>query len=259
MQQQPLQQPPLQQPQRGSHIQERVGGGRAAAQTYTAPPTAPPPVTNGGLPYNDFGLSNGAQHSGAATYNVQYAPPASAPPDAAPNAPQSQPVTSPAPSMTRFAISNLHAGDELDMPPPAPAGAYLSATEEKNRLKAAMGQAPAPAQSSSQSAHTPANARVSQQATPHAGGQDWLSAEEEKKKLYEKAKADAERAQRKAANMSTGGSTKPSPKGSQVSCIFWVGYRQGAYEYCSSTLRRITRRLFRLGENRRVYGSRRHY
>lgn len=56
-----------------------------------------------------------------------------------------------------------------------------------------------------------------EQGTPPVGSQDWLSAEEEKKKLYEKAKADAERAQRKAANMSSGGSMKLSPKGSQVS------------------------------------------
>jgi len=96
---------------------------------------------------------------------------------------------------------------------------YLSATEEKNRLKASMGQPPAADQSSSQSSHAPAttNARPIEQGTPPVRGQDWLSAEEEKKRLYEKAKADAERAQRRAANMSSGGSTKPSPKGSQVS------------------------------------------
>jgi hypothetical protein len=227
---------PQQPPQQGYHIQQRVGGGRAAMQTYAAPPTAPPPMTNGGSSYNEFGLANGARPSNANTYNVpeqrassidyaHYAPPTSAPPNAAPNAPLSPPLTSAAPSVARFAISNLHAGDELDMPLPAPGagGSYPSATEEKNRLKAMMGQPPAPAQSSSQSSHALANARPIEQGTPPVGSQDWLSAEEEKKKLYEKAKADAERAQRRAANMSTGGSTKPSPKGGQVSQIFSVG------------------------------------
>jgi len=119
--------------------------------------------------------------------------------------------------MGRFAISNLHAGDDVDFPPPAPGagGSYLSADEEKRRLKATMGQPPV--QSSSQSPNTPATARTVEHGTPPVGSQDWLSAEEEKKRLYEKAKADAERAQRKAANMSSGGSTKISPKGSQVS------------------------------------------
>jgi hypothetical protein len=65
--------------------------------------------------------------------------------------------------------------------------------------------------------YAPATTRPLEKGTPPVGSQDWLSAEEEKKKLYEKAKADAERAQRRAANMSSGGSTKPSPKGSQVS------------------------------------------
>ena len=173
-------------------------------------------MTNGGSSYNEFGLANDARLSNANTYNVQYAPPTTAPPGAAPNAPLSAPVVSSPRSVGRFAISNLHAGDELDLPPPAPGEGlpYLSAVEEKNRLKATVGQPPAAAQSSSQpSSHAPANA----QGAPPVRGQDWLSAEEEKKKLYEKAKADAERAQRRAANMSTGGSTKPSPKGSQVS------------------------------------------
>lgn len=121
--------------------------------------------------------------------------------------------------MGRFAISNLHAGDELDLPPSAPGAGdlYLSAVEEKNRLKASMGQSSAHDQSSSQASYAPANARLMDQGSPPVGGQDWLSAEEEKKKLYEKAKADAERAQRKAANISSGASTKQSPKGSQVS------------------------------------------
>ncbi len=127
------------------------------------------------------------------------------------------------PSVGRFAISN-HAGDEVDFPPPAPGtgGSYLSADEEKNRLKATMGQ---PAQSSSQSSN--ATARPVEQGTPPVGSQDWLPAEEEKKRLYEKAKADAERAQRKAANMSSGGSTKLSPKGSQVSWMYRLVDVQG--------------------------------
>lgn len=216
MQQPPPQQPPPQ-PQLGYQISQRVGGGRATAQTYAAPPTAPPPITNGGPSYNEFGLANGTQPSNAHanTYNVQYSPPPSAPPAVAPNPPMSPPLTSSAPSVGRFAISNLHAGDELDLPPPAPvADMYLSAVEEKNRLKASMGQSSARDQSSSQASYAPANALPIDQGTPAL---DWLSAEEEKKKLYEKAKADAERAQRKAANMSSGGSTKPSPKASQVS------------------------------------------
>jgi hypothetical protein len=214
-----LPQQPQPQPQHGYHIQERVGGGRAISQTYAAPPTAPPPMTNGGSPYNEFGLTNGARPSNANTHSGQYAPPPSAPPSGAPSAPASPPATATTPSIGRFAISNLHAGDELDLPPPAPgaAGSYLSADEEKKRLKATMGQPPAPAQSSSQSLNTPATTRPLEKGTPPVGSQDWLSAEEEKKKLYEKAKADAERAQRRAANMSSGGSTKPSPKGSQVS------------------------------------------
>lgn len=221
MQQRPPQQPQPQ-PQHGYQIQERVGGGRAIAQTYTAPPTAPPPVTNGtnGRPsHNEFGLANGSRTSSVSTHNVLYAPPTSAPPSAAPSPPLSPPVTSSPPPIGRFAISNLHAGDELDLPPPAPGagGSYLSADEEKRRLKATMGQPPVPLQSSSQSSNAPATARSMEQGTPPVGSQDWLSAEEEKKKLYEKAKADAERAQRKAANMSSGGSMKLSPKGSQVS------------------------------------------
>jgi hypothetical protein len=212
----PQQSQPQPQPQHGYQIQERVGGGRA---TYSAPPTAPPPVTNGtnGRPsYNEFGLANGSRPSNANTQYVQYAPPTSAPPSSPPLSP---PVTSSPPSIGQFTISNLHAGDDVDFPPPAPSmgGSYLSADEEKNRLKATMGQPPVPVQSSSRTSNTPATARSVEQGTPPVGSKDWLSAEEEKKKLYEKAKADAERAQRKAANMSSGGSTKLSPKGSQVS------------------------------------------
>lgn len=216
----PQQQQQQHQPQQGYHIQQRVGGGRATSQTYAAPPTAPPPMTNGGSSYNEFGLANNPRPSTVSAYNVQYAPPTSAPPGVAPSPPLSPPpVTPPSLPVGRFAISNLHAGDELDMPPPAPRGgdSYLSAAEEKNMLKTAVGEAPAPIQSSSQSSSAPAVARPMEQSTPPARSQDWLSAEEEKKKLYEKAKADAERAQRRAANMSSGGSAKPSPKGSQVS------------------------------------------
>jgi len=174
-------------------------------------------MTNGGPSYNEFGLENGARSPNANTHNVQYSPPPSAPPNVTSSVPLSPPVTSSAPSMGRFAISNLHAGDELDLPPPAPGGSYLSADEEKNRLKATFGQPPVVTQSSSQSFDAPATARPMEQGTPPVKSKEWLSAEEEKKKLYEKAKADAERAQRRAANMSSGGSTKPSPKGSQVS------------------------------------------
>ena len=217
--QQRLPQQPQSLPQHGYHIQERVGGGRASAQTYAAPSTAPPPMTNGRPSYDEFGLANGSRLSNANPHNVQYAPPTSAPPSSAPSTPLSPPVMSSPPSVGRFAISNLHAGDDLDLPPPAPGtgGSYLSADEEKNRLKATMGQPPVAAQSSSQSSNAPAATRPVEQGTPPVGSQDWLSAEEEKKRLYEKAKADAERAQRKAANMSSGGSTKLSPKGSQVS------------------------------------------
>ena len=216
--QQRLPQQTQSQSQHGYHIQERVGGGRASA-TYAAPPTAPPPMTNGRPSYNEFGQANGSRPSNASAHNVQYAPPTSAPPIVAPSPPLSPPVMASPPSVGRFAISNLDERDDVDLPPPvSTGGSYLSADEEKNRLKATMGQPPIDAQSSSQSSN--ATARPVEQGTPPVGSQDWLSAEEEKKRLYEKAKADAERAQRKAANMSSGGSTKLSPKGSQVSRMF---------------------------------------
>jgi len=157
-------------------------------------------MTDGGPAYNEFGLENGARSPSANTHNVQYFPPPFAPPSVASSAPLSPLVTSSAPSIGRFAIST-----------------YLSADEKKNRLKATLSLPPVAAQSFSYPFDSPFIALPIEQGTPPVRSNGWLSAAEEKKQIYEKAKADAERALRRAANMSSGGSTEPSPKGSQVS------------------------------------------
>jgi hypothetical protein len=235
--------PPRQ--QRPFHIAERVGGqtGRGVSTLLGGPPSPVEGQTPalGNSTHNQYPMSvntrssnypGDVRPSGINEFGQPAAP--SAPAEAPP------PVnTMTSMASGRFAVVNATQRDELESPrSSALHEPYMTAAEEKRRIAQQMntsdsyasvpppGPPPESYQAASVNGHGTAggSSRPDGQSSPPsttqipAAGQtqsQWLSAEEEKKRLYEKAKAAADLTHRRIANSAANsGQSSPAPKDS---------------------------------------------
>jgi hypothetical protein len=226
--------PPRQ--QKPYHIAERVGGqaGRGDNSLLGGPPS---PV-EGQLPslsnstHNQYPMSvntrtsnypGDVRPSGVNEFGQPAAP--------TENPPPVNTVTSMA--SARFAVVNATHRDELESPrSSAVHEPYISAAEEKRRMAQQMtasdSYASVPPPGPPPESYSPASVNghgtaggssrpdgqsspATQRPAPGQTQSQWLSAEEEKKRLYEKAKAAADLTHRRIANVNSGQSS-PAPK-----------------------------------------------
>jgi hypothetical protein len=236
--------PPARQ-QRPYHIAERVGGqtGRGDDTLLGGPPS---PVggqapTQGNGTQNQYPMSVNSRspnYSGEGRLPSvnEFGQPAT---QTAPAAPvEALPPVNTVTSMAsgRFAVVNATQRDELESPrSSALHEPYLTAAEEKRRIAQQMnasdsyasvpppGAPPENYQPASINGHGTAggSSRPDGQSSPSSTTQrpvagqaqpQWLTAEEEKKRLYEKAKAAADLTHRRIANTTNSGQSSPAPK-----------------------------------------------
>ncbi|KAG8783971.1 hypothetical protein FRC20_011952 [Serendipita sp. 405] len=211
--------------QRPYHISERVGGQVARDDSLLGGPPSPVTHPPGNVP---TAISNSISPLGATRsvmpdtlpvevqrmdgYNEFGQAPS---PPLQQRPPEAQPltVTSPGPQTARFAVVNLTQRDEPDSPRSSVLHEpYMTAAEEKKRLAQQMRQVDVEAQAYAAPppgpppSGAPAAGGSSSANTSNLGStppkKKWLSAEEEKEKLFQKARDAAELTQRRAANSS---------------------------------------------------------
>jgi hypothetical protein len=250
--------PPIRQ-QKPYHIAERVGGQTARDESLLGGPPSPPAQTlQPGTATTGYALNGRPATVVPNTYPGdprslavnEFGQPIGAAPSASPAFDASPPVSSPPATTTslgRFAVVNATQRDEPDSPRSSRMHepSYLTAADEKKRLAEQMnnpdgGYASIPPPGPPPPSATQPNlngAHSSEPRTENTNGQaggtssqqleksKWLSAEQEKQRLFESAKAAADLTQRRAVNSSAGaGGGGSMSKGSsprdkqQVSC-----------------------------------------